>query len=195
MVLKANNLKKSFNDKVIIDNKSFELSQGNILCVTGDSGKGKTTLLNICAGMLPSDTGEVFVDEKKIENFHDFTKYIAYMPCGRSLLDSLTVEENINFFNAEQKRENDIIRRLKIQNILKSYPYEISSGEYKRVCLCRISHSPAPFIFLDEPTSNLDRESAELVIDEIKALKKEKGILIATHDKRITDIGDGNICI
>lgn len=193
MILKIDNVCKKFRDEEILKNISFEIDSkdDDYVFLKGQSGSGKTTLLNIIAGLLTPDNGEILVccsyDFVNIKSIKDYkNKYISYLPCGNSLLESLTVKENIMF--AAECSENklyEILDKLKIRSIENSYPREISSGEYKRACFARAIAMDTEFYLLDEPTSNLDEKSAKIIINIIDALKKEKGIILATHDTRL----------
>ncbi len=176
---------KEYNNKKILDNTYFSLEQGEKVCVKGKSGTGKTTLLNICAGMLKPDSGRICVDGKDINYISDLRKkLIAFVPCSDVLLDSLTVRENISLVS---KREcSQILDDLGIGYTAEMYPYKLSTGEYKRALLARAIAQDTPFLILDEPTSNLDDESAEKIIGKLNSLK-DKGILIASHDNRLME--------
>ena len=172
-MIELKHIEKSYNGKKVIEDLSATITPEAYICVEGASGDGKTTLLNIIAGFTKPDKGEILAD------FGD----ISYMPCGNCLLEALTVKENLElvWFNEE------LINKLKLMDILNLYPREISSGEYKRVALARTILMNRTYILLDEPTSNLDETSAELIIDVINNLKKNHGIVIATHDKKLKD--------
>ena len=162
---------KSYEPVILIDDISFSLDVGDYAYIKGASGTGKTTLLNILSGFTKPDKGNVFID------FDD----TAYMPCGNCLFESLTIKENIELtdFNI------DLIKKLKIEHILDLYPRQISSGEYKRALLAEILGLKKTCLLLDEPTSNLDSESANIIIDIINDIRKDKIIVVATHDERL----------
>lgn len=187
-------ISKSFNGKKVVDNFNLTIERGNRIALKGESGRGKTTILNILSGMLKADYGHVLYNGENV-SFNDLRpEVVAYMPCGDTLLESLTAKENILY--ARSKKDcrytrdlmNEWAKYLKVNDVLNSYPRELSSGEYKRICLIRAFVQSTPFVFLDEPTSNLDPESANLVINALMNrdfLFKNVGILIATHDQEL----------
>lgn len=197
MNLEINNITKKFKDKTIIENLSFHLNQDDdfYIYLKGASGSGKTTLLNIIGNMLNADAGDIKIDSKPISELKDYrTNYVTYLPCGNSLLESLTILENIQYAsNCTSSKAYELLNKLKLDDIENSYPREISSGEYKRVCFARALAMNTPFYLLDEPTSNLDEKSAEIIVEIINDLAKEKGIIIATHDSRL--MNGKEICI
>lgn len=197
MVLEVAGITQQFNGRNILENCSFKLHEGEYISLVGKSGTGKTTLLNIVTGMLKPQSGTVSLDGNDIYNKmseHKRTKLradiIGYMNCAESLLESLTVYENIYYalrLNKKKKSETQIVKLLEqlyITNVKDSYPNQISSGEYRRACLARVLALDTKFLILDEPTSNLDDESAQLIADIILS-HKEKGVLTATHDSRL----------
>ena len=170
-MIKVEHISKTYNSIKIIDDISFNLNIGDYAYVKGDSGAGKTTLLNILSSFETADEGLLEVDVNNI----------AYLPCGNCLLEALTIEDNIKLTHFDK----ELINKLKIENILNSYPRNISSGEYKRAALARTLGLNKPYILLDEPTSNLDKESANIIIKLIDEIKDDHIIIVATHDKRL----------
>ncbi len=182
---------------------SFTVARGQFAGLTGASGCGKTTLLNILTGMLSPDSGTVTVDGISVQELRGKqraalrAKKIGYMMQGNVLLPDLNVMQNLLFpaqlagKKPEGKQIRELALKLKISGILDSYPAEISGGEYRRVMLARILLLDTPIIAADEPTSNLDSRSAEIV-REILHERREKGVtlLIATHDAELLQTAD-----
>ena len=204
-MINANNIAKRFG-KNGFDPISFSVGKGQLTGLTGASGCGKTTLLNILTGMLRPDSGTVSVDGTDLQTLRDKelsalrSQKIGYMMQGNVLLPDLTVLQNL-LIPAQLAGKKvlpaqaaALAERLNIGNILASYPSEISGGEYRRVMLARILLLDTPVLVADEPTSNLDAESAELV-REMLTERREQGVtlLIATHDKLLLDRADAVI--
>lgn len=190
MVISVDNICKTFGTHKVLTDVSFDIddSRGEYVYLHGDSGSGKTTLLNIIAGMFNPDMGNVYLDGKDISTIKNYrNKFISYVPCGNCLIESLTVRENILLVAGDQSTDYlfDTLDRLHVTDTQDSYPRKLSSGEYKRVCLARSIVANTPFLLLDEPTSNLDRDSADIIVSIISELKKTKGIILATHDDRL----------
>jgi putative ABC transport system ATP-binding protein len=197
-MLEVKNINKKFNDRLILDNISLSVKNKDYICAVGKSGCGKTTFLNIIAGMMEPSEGEVVLNNVNIykdlkENKRTLLRggEIGYLNYGNCLLENLTVYENIKYtlllnklpFNKEDVK--NILKKLEIFNVRNSYPAQISAGEYRRVCFGRILAMNPKLLILDEPTSNLDEKSANIIIGIIEELKKEKTIIIATHDKEL----------
>lgn len=181
-----------------LSNTNFSLKQGDYLCITGKSGCGKTTLLNIISGMLKADSGNVILNgnniyssmnERSRTNLRN--KKIGYMMQVNTLIPELDIKNNIrcplelNGRKAKKECILEIAEKLNISNILKSSPSEISGGEYRRVLLARILIMDPEILIADEPTSNLDEKSAETVREILNEYISDKNhiLIISTHDK------------
>ena len=200
MILEAHNISKTFGQNGLPP-ENISLSDGQFICVTGESGCGKTTLLNVLSGMLRPDSGHVKLDGKNIyENMSEHERTllrngtVGYMAQGNSLIPELTVWQNITcpleLYNKkyDKKQILELTQKLGIDNVLDSYPSDISGGEYRRSLLARVIMSDAKLLLVDEPTSNLDEKSAHIVREILyEEYKKGKGLLIVTHDRDILE--------
>lgn len=195
-----------------IKDVSLSIENGQTVAIMGSSGCGKTTLINIIAGIDLPDSGYVSVDSKFInyldsENRALFRREnIGLILQQDMLLNDLTVFENINLLLIEEKRDrlNDLIKYFKIERLMNKYPYELSSGEKQKVNACRAFANNQKIILADEPTGNLDSKSSKQFIDFIVELnKKNKNtFLMVTHDmfiasycERVIFMKDGEIKI
>ena len=198
MTLNAENISKKFGQNGLAP-VSLSISENQFHVVIGESGCGKTTLLNILTGMLSPDSGSVTIDGKNIftdmkESERTLPRHekISYMTQGITLIPELTVWQNIicplelSGRKADKKDVNALAQKLGILNILDSFPSEISGGEYRRVLLARCILPDAKLLLVDEPTSNLDEESAAIVREILfEEYQKGKGLLIVTHDREL----------
>lgn len=195
MILKADNISRSFG-KNGLSSVSISIKEGQMICVTGESGCGKTTLLNILSGMLRPDSGTVQLDGRNIFQMTDKERTmlrnttIGYMTQGNSLIPELTVWQNIVCptelcgKKADEDKVTALCERLGIANVSDSYPSDLSGGEYRRALLARVLLLDTPILLVDEPTSNLDEKSASIVREVLnEQYLKGKGVLIVTHDK------------
>lgn len=207
MKLELRSVKKDFISKsgkqhTCKEKMNLIVNSGEFHLLYGSSGSGKTTLLNIMTGMLRPSEGQVLLDGNEIHNRKEEElarlrrDVFGYAMQSGSLLSSLTVYENIvlplSFFGG--RKEEEARKRLQETGLWKvrdSYPLELSGGEYRRCTIVRALMRNPKFLFADEPTSNLDDENADVIIEMLKNLQKEgTAVVVATHDKRFMEISD-----
>ncbi len=199
IVIEVNDLKKSFQGNVVLENINFKLFEGESLAIIGASGSGKSVLLKNIIGLLKPDSGSIKINNKNIVNLPRLQKENLLLELGitfqhGALFDSLRNWENIVFKvkNREKLTNKDaeilavsIIKKLGLEpKILNLYPSEISGGMQKRIAIARAICGNPKILLFDEPTSGLDPVTGSL-IDEliITAVKTVGGSAITiTHD-------------
>ena len=177
-----------------IKNVSFSIkNKGDIICLLGPSGIGKTTILRSIAGLEKIEKGVIQIKSKVISsnkiNIEPENRNISLSFQENSLFPHYTVEKNI-YFGAERKKvgkrinAKKIIKLLNIDNLLTKYPHQISSGEAQRVSLTRSLVSNPDLLLLDEPLSNIDENFKEEIQEKLKRILKQYKIttIIVTHD-------------
>ncbi|MBQ8295983.1 MAG: ATP-binding cassette domain-containing protein [Clostridia bacterium] len=164
---------KSYGEKCVFENFALEVEEGEILCVLGESGGGKTTLLNILAGLIPYE-GEVC----------GVPKDVAYIFQEPRLLPNLTVEQNLLYAGGRYEFIEEILQKTEILDKRDRRPKELSGGEKQRVAIARAFVSDAPLLLLDEPFSSLDTARKIRLATLFAALWKEKKktAVFVTHD-------------
>lgn len=208
--------KNKKNEIHVIDNTSLELEKTGLVALLGPSGCGKTTLLNVIGGLDDIKSGSIYIDNKKISskcsNKVDKIRnlYIGYIFQDYKLLDNLTVFENVaivlKMIGIKDKKEIktrveyilDKVGMLRYKNRLCSM---LSGGERQRVGIARAIVKDPLIILADEPTGNLDSKNSLEIMNIIKAISKEKLVLLVTHEQnlakfyasRIIEISDGKI--
>ena len=180
-------LEKHFGDLKVFYDLSFRVDEKSGLFVTGRSGCGKTTLLRIIAGLDPDYTGDVIIDGKRMDaSVRAQDRNVAIVFQESTLWNHMTVEKNMSYGMKKKDMEKIefVAEGLQIRELLKKYPEEISGGQAKRVALARALLSGKTNLLLDEPLSNVDRSTKDLIIDFLKKQYSDsRCIIYVTHDK------------
>ena len=186
MSIEVKKLKKSFKGKMVLDDVSFKVEDGEILAVVGLSGAGKSTILKLICGLTKADEGEIIVSSGDVAMAFQYS----------ALFDSLTVAENIAFALTERKEFKNkytkeqireiVAQKLKmvgLEGIEDKMPHELSGGMQKRVSFARAIVTDPKTILYDEPTAGLDPVSSTMIEDYIVRLKDElqASSVIVTH--------------
>ena len=176
-----------------VNNASFDVNQGEMLVVMGLSGSGKSTLLRMISGLESVDIGEIYLDNKLINNLIPSKREIAMVFQSYALYPHMNVFENMAFGLKMEKiskseinqKVNNAAATLQIEDLLERKPKELSGGQRQRVAIGRaITRSPKVFLF-DEPLSNLDAALRSEMRVEISKLHKKmnSNIIYVTHDQ------------
>ncbi len=186
---------------------SFEIPSGTIATVTGKSGCGKTTLLNMLGGLDKPTSGTVLLNSYDISQMNE-RQLLDFRPTNIgfvfqffNLLEELTSEENILFPAAIRKKQVDddyyktICDIMDIQRILPKHPTQLSGGERQRVAIARALIMQPAVVLMDEPTGNLDEENKSRVCKLISDLNIQLGqtFVIVTHDSDLASFGKTQI--
>ncbi|OCG46760.1 hypothetical protein A9G34_04395 [Gilliamella sp. Choc4-2] len=201
MLLNVKNLRKDYTRGQqtfsAVNNVSFSMAKDDFICIMGKSGSGKTTLLNMIAGLLTPTQGKITINNTNLFDLNDQqvsafrNQHIGYIPQGSSLLPNLTAIDNIRLPFYLTKRENQnplneakrLLEKAKISHLQDAYPANMSGGEMRRIAILRALICKPQMIIADEPTSDLDEESAAeimLLLSEIH--QQGTALLVVTHD-------------
>ena len=184
----------------VLSDVSFAVEEGSTCAVVGPSGSGKTTLIAICAGLERPSEGAVLFDgvalhdAKEEELARIRNQSIGFIFQNFQLLPSLTALENvmvpaeIRGENHARSRAGDLLKQVGLDGRLHHYPVQLSGGEQQRVAIARAFMNQPKILFADEPTGNLDAETAEEIIKLIFDLNATRGttLLLVTHDRELT---------
>ncbi len=216
LLYKVNNLTKIFgkdqNCVTALKSVDLEIFEGDFIAITGLSGSGKTTFLNILAGLIPATDGQVLLDNENILNWNDkqLSDYrnlsLGYVMQNFGLINTLNVLNNVLLPIKKNKRKykNIAIEKLsilKIDSKTKALPYQLSGGQKQRVAIARALINNPKVIFADEPTGALDSENSQNIIDILKQINDNgTTIILVTHEesiarqcKKIIKFHDGKI--
>ncbi|WP_374723197.1 ABC transporter ATP-binding protein [Peribacillus tepidiphilus] len=184
---------KQFGSNVVLNGINLDVKQGELLTLLGPSGCGKTTTLNLIAGFLEADEGDVYIKGKKVTKVPPYKRDLGMVFQTYSLFPHMTVYENLDFGLKLRKvekseKEKKIARALelvKMSGLENRYPRELSGGQRQRVAIARALVVEPELLLLDEPLSNLDAKLRHELRTEIKRLQKEIGVttIFVTHDQ------------
>lgn len=211
VILKVENLKKSYGAKEVIKNFDLEVYEGEFLTLLGSSGCGKTTILRAIAGLDPVSDGHIYIDGKDVTTLDPKYREVNTIFQNYALFPLMSVEKNIGFGlkmkkvpNKEiKKRVEEMLELVHLQGYEKRKPKELSGGEQQRVSLARGLINNPKVLLLDEPLSALDQKLRKDMQLELKQLQKKLGItfIYVTHSQdealtmsdRIVLLKDGKI--
>lgn len=208
-MLEVNNLSKSYNDNLVLDNISFSIKKGDIVSVVGPSGSGKSTLLR-CIDLLEKSEGEILFEGKKLYK-DEIGKKIGMVFQQFNLFPHLSVLDNIILAPTKlklmakkdaTKKAYELLDTIDLKDKANSYPNELSGGQKQRVAIIRTLIIDPDIILFDEPTSALDPEMIGEVLELIKGIANTgKTMMIVSHEmgfvknvsNRVLFLEDGKI--
>ena len=194
LTIYTRHLTKTYGQRKVVDDVSFEVSQGEIVGLLGPNGAGKTTSFYQVVGLVKSDTGEVFLNDINITQLPMYKRAqlgIGYLPQEASVFRKLSVEDNITavlemtkLSKAEQKEKlESLLNEFRLQHVRKNNGDTLSGGERRRTEIARALAVDPKFILLDEPFAGVDPIAVEDIQEIIAKLKyKNIGILITDHN-------------
>ncbi|MEG1657309.1 MAG: ABC transporter ATP-binding protein [Christensenellaceae bacterium] len=218
-VISVRDLVKIYKTKKVkfkaLNGVDFDIAEGEFVAIVGTSGSGKSTLLNLMAGLEKATSGRIIVQGKPVhkmseEDLVDFRlENIGFIFQNFNLMDILTTLENAAFplmlrgvpITKRDKQAKELLCTLGLSQHLEHNPDELSGGQQQRVCIARALITNPKIVFADEPTGNLDSETAEQIMGLLKEIvSKGTTLILVTHDiekaknaDRIIHIADGMI--
>jgi ABC-type Fe3+/spermidine/putrescine transport system ATPase subunit len=199
--ISVRNLTKRFESVKAIDDVSFEVRDGEYLCVLGSTGSGKTTLLRLISGIIKPTEGEIFFGDADVSDVPTEERDAVYVPQTYALFPHLTVLENVSYGPLSKdvpKSEAEesafkVLRMVRLDTRAEAYPNELSGGMQQRVALARGLASGSSTLLLDEPLGALDVRLRLELRTELRRLAKDSGLTVihVTHDQEeAMTIGD-----
>lgn len=212
-ILKVENLSKVYgkgeNTVKAVDNVSFSIEKGEFVAIIGASGSGKSTLLHMLGGVDRPTSGKVYIEGKDIYSLSDDNlaifrrRQVGLIYQFYNLIPVLNVVENItlpcNLDGKEinEKRLNDLLHTLGLENRRNNLPNQLSGGQQQRVSIGRAMMNEPAIMLADEPTGNLDSKASEEIVSLLRLSNKKynQTVIIITHDEKIALQADRIITI
>jgi len=198
MILRAENIAKSYSGRQVVKDISLEVKQGEIVGLLGPNGAGKTTSFYMIVGMIKPNSGKIFLNDEEITSYPMYKraqKGIGYLAQEASIFRKLSVEDNImsvlQFTDLSKKQQKikleSLIEEFNINHVRKNRGDLLSGGERRRTEIARCLASDPNFILLDEPFAGVDPIAVEDIQSIVAHLKDRNiGILITDHDVQAT---------
>lgn len=188
----------------IVESYDLQVAPGEMHCLAGRSGSGKTSILRVAAGLVRPTSGEVRWSGTAITGLGDDAitlrrrTEVGYLDQGGALIPGLTALENVVLPAVPDRRSRELVDRahdlldlLGVGGRTGTYPATLSGGERQRVALARALLLSPRILMVDEPTASLDRGSADTVIDLLRSLADDgTSVLVAAHDPRLIEVAD-----
>lgn len=209
--LSVRNITKKFDGKMVLNNISFDLHEGEFLSILGSSGCGKTTLLRILIGLEKADSGQILKSGKDISALKSIDRGMGIVFQNYALFPNMTVLQNVEYALTLQEKTKKDARKIALNTIeqvgltdqMNKKPNQLSGGQQQRVAIARTLATNPDIILLDEPISALDVANREIMKKELKAIQEKfkATMLFITHDQeeafflsdRIMVMNEGNI--
>lgn len=189
------------NEIVANRDVNFEIEEGELAIILGNSGAGKSTILNILGGMDTNSKGQVIIDNKDISNYSkkELTDYrrndVGFVFQFYNLVQNLTSKENVELASDIVKDAIDpeeVLKSVGLEKRMNNFPAELSGGEQQRVAIARAIAKNPKILLCDEPTGALDYETGKQVLKILQNMSRQKNttVVIVTHNSAIAPIAD-----
>jgi putative ABC transport system ATP-binding protein len=204
-LIELNGISKIYDGKTVpvkaLSDLNLSIEHGEFTAIVGPSGSGKTTLLNIIGGLDVPTSGNVIVDNTDISTYKPDTlvnfrlHHIGFVFQAYNLIPVFTAKENVEFImllqgiskSEREKRAVELLSAVGLGDRINSRPSELSGGQQQRIAVARALASKPSFVLADEPTANLDSQTAESLLDLMEELNRNNDMtfIFSTHDARV----------
>lgn len=186
-------ISKSYGTLKVIDSFSYTFQDTGFYLFLGESGSGKTTMLNILSGMIPFDDGCVTMNSVVHEhcvvlsNYGDLYDYITQ---DTYFIDYLTVKDNLRVLSDDEDKITEVLESFGLGKIADNAPSSLSGGERQRLALARTSLTSKKIVFFDEPTASLDKINKIKIFELLKKMSRSMLIICSSHDPEAVEYAD-----
>ena len=202
-MIELKNVKKSFGERVLFERLNLTIPDGEFAVLIGTSGCGKTTLLDMIAGIEPIDSGEIFVDGmnilKRRNRLQYFQTKLGMCFQNFALIENMTVRKNLELVQKKSRSEMsaaEALERVGMSDYLDKKVCTLSGGEQQRIALARLMVKKCSIVLADEPTGSLDAYNAAEVMQILSDLNTMgKTVVMVTHDTKYQNIGTRQISL
>ena len=186
---------------VALNDISFSIKEGEFVVVVGPSGAGKTTVLNLLGGMDSSDSGDIILDGKRINELNErqLTKYrrhdVGFVFQFYNLVQNLTALENVELASEicqDSLDPKQVLEDVGLEDRMSNFPAQLSGGEQQRVSIARALAKNPKILLCDEPTGALDYDTGKSILELLQDTnrKNNKTVIVITHNQAISQIAD-----
>lgn len=188
-MFRAENITKSFGDLLVIDNISFEVNKNEVLAIVGPSGVGKSTLLKCIVSLEKPDKGTFYLNDQMVDDKNRIKIGLVFQ--SSSLFQHMNVMDNlliaVNYHKLYEKDKaieiaEDYLKDFGLFEKKTAYPNELSGGQKQRIAIIRALLMNPDLLSFDEPTSSLDADNKNLLVEIIRKIKKDRAIIVVSHD-------------
>ena len=197
-MIEVRHVKKIFEHSVLFEDLNLTIQEKEYVVLSGASGCGKTTILNIIGGLEKINSGQVLIDGKDISKTRNKLKYfqnkVGFLFQNFALIENKTVYDNLDLVYDKSRNGvsiEDALEKVGLKDKMKTKVYKLSGGEQQRVAVARLMIKKCDIVLADEPTGSLDDANGKMVMDFIEMLHKMgKTIVLVTHNEEYKTLGE-----
>ena len=195
-MIEIKNISKKMGNKQLYQNFSIDIPDQSFVVITGESGCGKTTLLNMIGGIETIDSGDIWINGKSVKSYSKrylFRDEIGFLFQNFALVEYKTVKQNLSMVLDKSEANlsiKEVLKRVGLEGFgfENKKVYQLSGGEQQRVALARLMLKKCNVILADEPTGSLDEKNSALVMELLHSLNEQgKTIIMVTHNRKYVE--------
>ena len=189
-MIELKNINKAFGTKVLFQDFSMKIPDNSFTIIIGESGCGKTTLLDMLGYLEQPDSGEILINGKNLKSIKQriyFRDEVGFLFQNFALMEHKTVQQNLDIITKKNRShisDTEALERVGLLTKRNTKVYQLSGGEQQRVALARLMIKKCKLVLADEPTGSLDERNGRIVMEQLHQLKADgKSIVMVTHNK------------